>query len=102
MKVRRYKNGNITIQKEKGEILSHEEKNLFIAIYYHCEDMDLFGEQGCAGNFDMYQCYYNHYTDKKYMVLASQQEDFDKGKVIRLYAQDMNEDDREYLEDMCA
>ena len=97
MKIRRYKNGNITIQREKGEKLV-DDANLIIAIAWHVSDMDLFGEPGCAGNFDMYQCFYNFYTDKKYMVLYSQQEDFEQGKVVRLYAEELDEDDREYLE----
>ena len=97
MKVRRYKNGNITIQREKGEKLV-DDANLIIAIAWHVPDMDLFGEPGCAGNYDMYQCFYNFYTDKKYMVLYSQQEDFEQGKVVRLYAEDLDEEDREYLE----
>ena len=102
MTVRRYKNGNFTIQKEKDEKLSVEEQNLWIAIYYHCSDMDLLGEPRCASNYDMYQCFYNYYTDKKYVVLYSQQEDFEQGKTIRLYAQDMDEDDRALLEERCA
>lgn len=102
MKVRRYKNGNFTIQKEKDEKLSLEEQSLLIAIYYHCDDMDLLGDPGCAGNYDMYQSFYNYYTDKKYMVLFSQQKDFDEGKLIRLYAFNMDEDDRALLEENCA
>lgn len=101
MKVRRYKNGNFTIQKEKDEKLT-DDANLFIAIAWHCSDMDLLGDPGCAGNYDMYQCFYNYYTDKKYMVLFGQQKDFDEGKLIRLYALNMDEDDRALLEENCA
>ena len=101
MKVKRYKNGNFTIQREKDEKLV-DDANLIIAIAWHCDDMDLLGEPGCASNYDMYQCFYNYYTDKKYMVLYSQQEDFEKGKIIRLYAQDMDEYDRVQLEEQCA
>ena len=101
MKVKRYKNGNFTIQKEKDEKLI-DDANLIIAIAWHVPDIDLFGEPGCAGNWDMYQCFYSYYTDKKYMVLYSQQEDFEKGKVIRVYAQDMDKDDRALLEKNCA
>ena len=97
MKVKRYKNGNFTIQREKDEKLADDE-NLIIAIAWHVPDIDLFGESGCAGNFDMYQCFYSCYTDKKYMVLYSQQKDFEEGKVIRVYAEELDEDDREYLE----
>lgn len=94
MKVKRYKNGNITIQRiTPMEELSLEEQNLLIAIAWHVPDMDLLGEQGCAGNFDMYQCFYNYYTDKKYMVLLSEQEKFEQGKVIKLFAQDMTDED---------
>ena len=94
MKVKRYKNGNITIQRITPiNELSLEEQNLLIAIAWHVPDMELFGEQGCYGNFNMYQCFYNYYTDKKYMVLLSEQEKFEQGKVIKLYAQDMTDDD---------
>lgn len=101
MKIKRYKNGNFTIQREKGEKLT-DDANLIIAIAWHCEDMDLFGEPGCAGNYDMYQCFYNYYTGKKYIVLYSEQEAFEQGKIIRLYAQDMDEDDLELLEKQSA
>ena len=99
MKVKRYKNGNITIQRVTPmEELSMEEHSVLVAIAWHVPDMELLGEQGCAGNFDMYQCFYSYYTDKKYMVLYGQQKDFEEGKVIRLYAQDMDEDEYELLE----
>ena len=98
MKVKRYKNGNITIQRVTPmEDLSLEEQNLMVAITWNVPDMDLLGEQGCAGNYDMYQCFYNYYTDKKYMVLLREQEKFEEGKVIKLYAQDLDEEDREEL-----
>ncbi len=94
MKVKRYKNGNITIQRiTPMKELSLEEQNLLVAIAWHVPDMELFGEQGCAGNYDMYQYFYNAYTDKKYMVLLSEQEKFEQGKVIKLYAQDMTDED---------
>jgi hypothetical protein len=101
MKVKRYKNGNFTIQREKDEKLV-DDANLIIAIAWHVPDMDLLGEPGCAGNYDMYQCFYNYYTGKKYMVLHSEQDDFEQGKIIRLYAQDMDEDDYALLEENCA
>jgi hypothetical protein len=98
MKVKRYKNGNITIQRVTPmEELTMEERNLLIAIAWNVPDMDLLGEQGCAGNYDMYQCFYNYHTDKKYMVLLSEQEKFEEGKVIKLYAQELDEEDREEL-----
>ena len=99
MKVKRYKNGNITIQRiTPMKELSLEEQNLLVAIAWHVPDMDLLGEQGCVGNYDMCQYFYNYYTDKKYMVLLSEQEKFEQGKSIKLYALDMEDDDRVWLE----
>lgn len=52
--------------------------------------------QGCAGN--MYQFFYNTYTDKKYMILeGSDGERFLKGELILLSAMELDESDREKL-----
>ena len=99
MKVKRYKNGNITIQRiTPMEELSMEEQSVLVSIAWHVPDMELLGEQGCAGNFDMYQYFYNAYTDRKYCVLQGKcSELFEQGKVIRLYAEKMTEEDYEEL-----
>ena len=98
MKVKRYKNGNITIKRVTPmKDLSLEEQNFLVAIAWNVPDMDLLGEAGCAGNSDMYQYFYNYYTGKKYMVLFSNQEKFEQGKTIRLYAQDLEAGDMEEL-----
>ena len=60
MFVKEKDNGNWIIQKEKDEELSLEEQNFAISIVWHIPDMVLLGEQGCAGNFDMYQYFYNY------------------------------------------
>lgn len=100
MKVKRYRNGNITIQRfTPMEELSLEEQNLLIAINWHVPDMELLGEQGCAGNYDMYQYFYNAYTDRKYCVLLGRDNElFIQGKVIRLYPEKMTQEDCEELE----
>lgn len=99
MLVTRKENGDFTIAKEPGEQLTQEEQNLAMAILWHVPDMELLGEQGCAGNFDMYQCFYNSYTDKKYMILFGHDGDaFLKGETILLEAQEMDADDRAELE----
>jgi len=95
MKVKRYKNGNITIQRtEPMEELCLEEKHIAGAILLNVEDMELFGEQGCAGNFDMYQYFYNAYTDRKYCVLQGRDNElFIQGKVVRLYPKKLTDED---------
>lgn len=99
MKVKRYKNGNITIQRtEPMEELSLEEQNLLVAISWNVPDMDFLGEHCCASNYDMCQYFYNYYTDKKYMVLFSEQQKFEQGKVVRLYPEKMTKEDYEELE----
>ncbi len=99
MLVARKENGDFTIAKEPGEQLSKEEQNLAIAILLHVPDMELLGEQGCAGNYDMYQYFYNCYTDKKYMILFGRDGDaFLKGETILLEAMEMDADDRAELD----
>lgn len=101
MLVERKENGDFTITKEPGEKLSLEEENLAIAILWHIEDMELLGEQGCAGNIDMYQYFYNYYTNKKYMILYGRDgETFRKGETITLTAMDLDEEDREEIKKM--
>lgn len=100
MKVKRYKNGNITIQRiTPMDELSLEEQNLLIAIAWHVPDMELLGEQGCAGNYDMYQYFYNAYTDRKYCVLLGRDSElfFIQGKVVKLHPEEMMEPDYEEL-----
>jgi len=98
MLVERKENGDFTLSREPGEKLCLEEENLAIAILWHVPDMEILGEQGCAGNFDMYQRFYNSYTDKKYMILYGRDgEDFLNGKTILLKAEELDEDDRAEL-----
>ncbi len=98
MLVERKENGDFMIAMEPGEELSLEEQNLVIAILWHVPDMELLGEQGCAGNFDMYQFFYNTCTDRKYMILSGRDgEDFLNSKPILLKAMELNEDDRAEL-----
>ncbi len=95
MLVERKENGDFTITREPGEELCLEEENLAVAILWHVPDMELLGEQGCTGNFDMYQFFYNLYTDKKYMILYGRDGDaFLNGETILLKAMDLDEDDR--------
>lgn len=64
-----------------------EEENPAIAILWHIRDMEFLGEQGCAGDFYMYQYFYNACTDKKYMILCGRDGDaFLKGEMILLKA----------------
>ena len=98
MLVTRKENGDFTIAKDPGKQLCQEAQNLAVAILWYVPDMELLGEQGCAGNFDMYQCFYNNYTDKKYMILFGRDGDaFLKGETILLEAQDLDDDDRAEL-----
>lgn len=98
MLVEKLENDCWSIQKEPDEQLSLEEQNLAIAICWHIPDMELLGEQGCAGNFDMYQFFYNANTDKKYMVLYGRDgEIFAHGNAVILEAMEMTEEDRELL-----
>ncbi|MSS38320.1 hypothetical protein [Clostridium porci] len=95
MIVNKLDNDGWSIQKEPDEVLSLEEQNLAVAILWHIEDMDLLGEQGCVGNFDMYQCFYNYHTDKKYMILLGRDgEAFLRGEPVVLEAMEMTEEDR--------
>ena len=95
MIVNKLDNDGWSIQKEPDEVLSLEEQNLAVAILWHIEDMDLLGEQGGVGNFDMYQCFYNYHTDKKYMILLGRDgEAFLRGEPVVLEAMEMTEEDR--------
>lgn len=98
MLVERKENGDFTITREPGEKLSLEEQNLAIAIAWHIPDMELLGDAGCMGNFDMYQFFYNAYTDRKYMILYGRDgEAFLNGETILLHALELDEEDREAL-----
>jgi len=100
MIVEKLENNGWSIQKEPDEHLSLEEQNLAVSICWHIPDMELLGEQGCAGNFDMYQFFYNRYTDKKYMILFGRDgEVFSHGDTVILNAMKMTEEDRILLDE---
>lgn len=95
MIIEKLENDGWSIQKEPDEHLSLEEQNLAIAICWNIPDMELLGEQGCAGNFDIYQYFYNWNTDKKYMILFGRDgEKFSHGEAITLSAMEMTKEDR--------
>ena len=99
MKVKRYKHRNITIQRtEPMSELSPEERNVISAICLHVEDMELLGNPGCIGNYEMCQFFYNAYTDRKYAILLGRANDlFAQGKVIRLHPEKMTKEDYEEI-----
>ena len=99
MIVNKMENDGWSIQKEPEETLTQEEQNLAVAICWHIPDMELLGEQGCAGNFDMYQCFYNSCTGRKYMILFGRDgEAFLKGEAVVLESMEMEEDDWDLIE----
>ena len=102
--IREYKNGNITIKldaetmkdpeyvkKYGGELLV----NLLDSL-----DCYFIGEDGSAGNWDIYTTIYNYHSDKIYVLLWNRDfyGRFLKGYTIRLYARTPDKDDRETIE----
>ena len=99
MEASRDSKGIIRFHRIPGEKLCLEEQNVAIALLWQESlDLELLGEKGCAGNYDMYQFLYCSYNDKKYMLLLGRdQQLFDEYRTITLYPIDMNEEDYEDL-----
>lgn len=54
----------------------------------------MFGEPGCAGNWDMYITLYDVYADVVYLVLYSECNKYEAGEMIELHPQPVTMDDR--------
>lgn len=77
--IRQFKNGNFNIKADAvGQNLLED--------LHNCADTDfmLFGEVSTVGNSEVSYKFYNNYTDKLYLVLGSEVEDYKQGRSVKL------------------
>lgn len=93
MIVKAFKNGNFNV---KAEELG---ANLLEDIMYSVElDFQIFGDEGCASNYDMYYPFYNSHTDLLYLILGADVEAYKQGRMVKLVGRELDEDERAELE----
>lgn len=86
MKITVFKNGNFNIKsEEKGE-----ENNLLEDLINSIElDFELAGEEGNAGNYDVYYPLYNHNTGLMYLVYGAELDKYKEGQTIKLIGREL-------------
>ena len=98
MIIKRFKNGNFNVKYEAD----YDYSNDLIEQLCNSADLDftIAGDEGCAGNWDMYYPLYNAYTDMIYLPTGSDCHKYRQGKAVKLYGRPLDEDDREALDNM--
>lgn len=97
MDIKIFKNKNINI---KIENIKEVNKNDFMEYYYNAlldHEFALPFDSGCAGNFDMYDTYYNCYTGGIYIILHSDFKKLMEGKSVKLYYGEPDDEDMEII-----
>lgn len=62
-------------------------------------DFSIAGDEGCAGNFDMYYPLYNYYSGELFLVLGKDCADYLDGKPVELVGREPDKDDIEWLKE---
>lgn len=94
MKITAFKNGNFNVKRpELSEGLIYD------LINDPSLDFTIAGNEGCAGNYDMYYPLYNHYTDMLYLPTGQDCMNYNSHKTVKLVGRPLTEDERKDLED---
>lgn len=86
--------GDIVIQRSGDEC---EDNMMVVLLYEDSLDLTLCGEDGCAGNYDMYSPMYSYRSDLLYLPLYSQAENWLKGEIICIHGRKPDEDEYKML-----
>lgn len=104
MKIRKYKNGNFAVKREPDYDSPIDDEgfgrglNLVFDLVNSAElDFELAGEEGCAGNFDMYYPLYNAYTGLLYLILGADCARYASGEWVHIYGRKLDKSDIESL-----
>lgn len=94
MIIKAFKNGNFNVKSEGA----HDSDLISDLCNAHELDFKIAGDEGCAGNYDMYYPLYNHYTDLLYLPTGKDCSDYLAGKTVKLVGRTLDNDEREALE----
>lgn len=84
--------GSFTVK--RGDDFTYDEEGLiWDLINEPTLNFEIAGEDGCAGNFDMYTQLYDHMTGKLYLVLYSTQEEYREMNEVTVYGRDVEDDE---------
>lgn len=99
MKIKKYKNGNFAVKREP-DYDSHDERGMELLIdLCNSSELDfvIAGDEGCAGNYDMYYPLYNAYTGMMYLPTGKDCSNYNFGEWIHLYGKELDAYDIESL-----
>lgn len=106
MKIKKYKNGNFSVQREPDYDTPLDDPdfgcglNLVFDLVNSAElDFNLAGDEGCAGNFDMYYPLYNYHTGLLYLSTGANCKKYAEGEWVHLYGRQLDKDDVETMLD---
>lgn len=100
-----HEDGSFTVKRPET-FESDEVSSLAIALLWDSsEDFELSGEDGCAGNYDMYTPLFNANNGYEYLILYSQAEDWKEGKEVTIHGRQPSEEDLKdiwnYIDGVC-
>lgn len=102
MKIRKYRNGNVTL---KAEPEDYDRESMLVHALWALGDHDfsLFGEEYCLGNvLGMAVDCYDAYNDRLLRVPYADIEDLTAGKTIRLYSRPLTAYDRQTYHELAT
>ena len=99
----RFRNGNMNIRFTSDEIAavkSGRYSDIELLSWILSElDCEFLGDEFCLSNYEMGCLIYSHYFDKTYLLRFTDIENvLMKGKSLKLYGKDPNEDEREMID----
>ena len=105
MRIKYFKNGNINIKFDPDELHELQTMSVYrmsclenevLATLLDSVELDFIASDdvtGCASNWNMHYNLYNARTDKQYLPLDRDFLEAATGKTLKLYAQDISEND---------
>lgn len=98
---RQFNNGNLNIQIPKEDLTEYnKDQVLFLDDILSGLDCEFIGETYCLNNFETGHTIFNSYMNCCYIFAWSDLDQLAAGKMVKLYARPVTEDDREIMERM--
>lgn len=93
-----HEDGSFTCKASKEVLQLAETRSLVVALLWESSfDFQIAGEDGCAGNFDMYSQLYNTKNGLLYLILYSDSEKFARGEEVTIYGREVTDEEHEEI-----
>ena len=92
------------MDEESGDIVvqrSSDDNNPIWFDIYNEDELDVYwiGEEGCAGNYDMYIPIYSTKSGLIYFILGSQNQEYLEHKIVVLHGRKPDDDEKRFIEE---